>query len=60
MFYHTCYWMKTVLFSTGGAEGGSEGFSSSGIGGTGSETVFGSVELGALELCRCGNTIGLT
>lgn len=52
--------MATLPSSVGGGWGGSIGFSSSGGGGCGSEATLDTAESGVLELCRCGNTIGLT
>lgn len=49
-----------ILPSSGGGGGGSIGFSSSGGRGCGSEATLDTAESGVLELCKCGNTIGLT
>lgn len=46
--------------SSVGGGGGSIGFSSSGGRGCGSEATLDTAESGVLELCKCGNTIGLT
>lgn len=49
-----------ILPSSGGGGGGSIGFSSSGGRGCSSEATLDTAESGVLELCKCGNTIGLT